>query len=226
MRKLHQRLKGDSIKMLVNDGYNDFQLRVLHKSARSFFRNVALFPESIAAAFWYQDTSAFQEHFSSGDIVVVVNLSGDAYTVTPIQGFSREFGILWERYPTKIVPSDLLDTVHKKLTALGYPERQITELMQFSGLNSLKTICQKLYFQFPEQGITDLSKQFDQLDEELHIEVSDAVHTISEQLQQCRSGENGIRIHVLLKSGILSCSGVDFCTYLTAEDIPQRLQVA
>lgn len=219
MRKLHQRLKGDSIKMLVNDGYNDFQLRVLHKSGRSFFRNVALFPESIAAAFWYQDTSAFQDHFSSGDIVVVVNLSGDAYTVTPIQGFSREFGILWERYPTKIVPSDLLDTVHKKLTALGYPERQIAELMQFSGLHSLKTICQKLYFQFPEQGITDLSKQFNQLDEELHIEVSDAVHTISEQLRQCRSGGNDTRTHVLLKSRILSCSGVDFCTYLSAEDI-------
>lgn len=224
IRNLSHRVKADSLTMLLNDGYNDFQLRVLRKSVRSFFSDVSLFPESIASVFWYQGTPEFEKRFKSGDTVMVVNLLGDAYSITPVQGFLKTFpddtqAIVWERYPTEVIKSGLSERVKQELIETDFPEEQAEELLKVSGLRSLKKIGQNIYFHIPDNGIYNLSECLDGLEDIMHIDVTETVRIAMERISRRNKDNTDTSIHILLKSELLSYNGkASYCMGVTAEN--------
>ena len=98
----------DSITIIFPDNYIDFQLSDVRSKARIYYNEVQTLPKSIAAMFGYMTTASFQETFSCGDHVIVIDYIGDMCCMTLIGSIYDEFveakipeikGIIWEHHP-------------------------------------------------------------------------------------------------------------------------------
>lgn len=108
IRLLDNYFSTNELTFVFPDIYNEFQLSLVHKSARLIAPKVHSFPRSIGAAFSYMLTPAFKKKFNSGDFLIVVDFDKDDLSITLVQGiFDSELqkeipeynGVIWERHP-------------------------------------------------------------------------------------------------------------------------------
>lgn len=108
IRLLDKYFVANELTFIFPDIYNEFQLSLVHKSARLISPRVHSFPRSIGAAFSYMITPEYKKNFKSGDFLLIVDFDKDDLSITLVQGiFDSELrkvipeynGVIWERHP-------------------------------------------------------------------------------------------------------------------------------
>lgn len=149
IRLLDNYFSTNELTFVFPDIYNEFQLSLVHKSARLIAPKVHSFPRSIGAAFSYMLTPAFKKKFTSGDFLLIVDFDKDDLSITLVQGiFDSELqkeipeynGVIWERHPCiSYSLKEDSDTIKDLLVQNGCGDcDEIYELMGCDGLKSEK----------------------------------------------------------------------------------------
>lgn len=149
IRLLDNYFSTNELTFVFPDIYNEFQLSLVHKSARLIAPKVHSFPRSIGAAFSYMLTPAFKKQFKSGDFLLIVDFDKDDLSITLVQGiFDSELkkeipeynGVIWERHPCiSFSLKEDSETIKDLLTRNGCIDcEKIYELMGCDGIKSEK----------------------------------------------------------------------------------------
>lgn len=130
MHLLEQYISAPQFTWIFPDIYNEFQLSLVHKSARLVFQEVESFPRSLGAAFFYMDSGSFEKTFSRGDFLLVLDIVDFDLSITLIQSLEDKTvaddipeygGVIWERHPSlsysmeKEIQNEIID----KLLEMG-----------------------------------------------------------------------------------------------------------
>ena len=149
IRLLDKYFVANELTFVFPDIYNEFQLSLVHKSARLISPRVHSFPRSIGVAFSYMTTPEFKMYFESGDFLLIVDFDKEDLSITLVQGiFDSElykeipeyYGVIWERRPCiSYALTDESDAIKDILTKNGCMNcDSVYELMGCSGLKSEK----------------------------------------------------------------------------------------
>ena len=149
IRLLDKYFVTNELTFVFPDIYNEFQLSLVHKSARLISPGVHSFPRSVGAAFSYMMTPVYKKNFKSGDFLLIVDFDKDDLSITLVQGIfdselSKEIpeynGVIWERHPCITYSlKDESETLKDILTNNGCMDcDDVYELMGCDGLKSEK----------------------------------------------------------------------------------------
>lgn len=149
IRLLDKYFVANELTFIFPDIYNEFQLSLVHKSARLISPKVHSFPRSIGAAFSYMMTPGYKKNFKSRDFLLIVDFDKDDLSITLVQGIfdselSKEIpeykGVIWERHPcisySLIEESEALKDILTKNGCIDCDD--VYELMGCDGLKSEK----------------------------------------------------------------------------------------
>lgn len=184
IRLLDNYFSTNELTFVFPDIYNEFQLSLVHKSARLIAPKVHSFPRSIGAAFSYMMTPAFKKQFKSGDFLLIVDFDKDDLSITLVQGiFDSELnkeipdynGVIWERHPCiSYSLKEDSETIKDFLTRNGciYCD-EIYELMGCDGLKSEK---ERIAFSSYDHDAFLLSSSVSESVNDYRINISDKIN--------------------------------------------------
>lgn len=209
-------VNSNSLTMLINDGYDAFQLKNYKKSARSSFSNAELFPESIGTAFWYQYFSEDFTNYRTGDLIIVANLIGSNYSLTPLSSVYADDAkndFIWERYPTRITNTRVFEILKENLEKVGCASNKAMEILNASGLKSLYAASSDIFFDFEDCDTQSLEQYLHNLDDIIKVDITkNADRIIDDMLSQNDSIHNA---HIIILSNIIEYNGK--YNYINAE---------
>jgi hypothetical protein len=148
MHLLEQYVSAQKFTFLFPDIYNEFQLSLVHKSARLAFHEVRSFPRSIGVAFSYMKTKSFEKTFGMNDFILVMDIVDTDVSFTLVQGLEDESvaggipecgGFIWERHPSisYSIEETIKDEVLNSLIKQGCSDPE--SIYRLLGFNGIKT---------------------------------------------------------------------------------------
>ena len=154
-KKLYDHVSTGMLTYLMPDWMNDFDMERIRKSINFHFDNSSPLPKSIAGVFAWQSSKTFAKNqVRENDIVLVIDLVQDGYSVTPLEAMYKQelktmlpetLGIYWERHPTTNVNVPGLDeSMERYLSEDGCSDPR--ELIQLFASDGLKNDAGELSF--------------------------------------------------------------------------------
>lgn len=220
---LSKQLVTNDLTYIFPDLFDEFQLSLVHKTARLSYHKVKAFPKSIGVVFNHQNTSNFNEKFEANDFALIVDIVDDELSFTLVKGVYNEElyskmpqykGVMWERHPTfskscKDVIAELAD----KLLKDGCQTPEL--LYKIFGLSGLKQEANKLTCFFGEEDFYKVSDGTTEILDGIKIPITDV---LEEFLDDRKDIVGDSKVHIIMMSNAFVYSGNRNYVYKTGDD--------